>query len=73
MQLKSLLKFACLAALPAVFASDCNKLEDLDKDECNAEILIVTTLSEGKESNNGDDGFKSVVKTIQRFSVSYYD
>ena len=71
MQLKSLLKFACLAVLPTVMASDCNKLEDLDKDECNAEILIITTLSENKESNNGDEGFKSVVSTIKRFSVSY--
>jgi len=69
MQLKSLLKFACLAVLPTVMASDCNKLEDLDKDECNAEILIITTLSENKESNNGDEGFKSVVNTIKRFSV----
>jgi len=68
MQLKSLLKFASLALVPSVLAG-CTSLNDLDKKECKSDILIITTLDENKESNDGNAGLQSVVDTIRTFQI----
>jgi len=68
MQLKSLLKLACLALIPKVIA-ECDSLQELDKPKCKSEILIITTLDEDKVSNDGNAGLQSVVETIKRFQI----
>jgi len=64
MQLKNILKLSLLAAVPAVIAKDCNK-ENIDSPDCQADVLIVTT-----KNKQEDEGFKSVIGTLEKFSVS---
>jgi hypothetical protein len=63
MQLKNILKLSLLAAVPAVIAKDCNK-ENIDSPDCQADVLIVTT-----KNKQEDEGFKSVIGTLEKFSV----
>lgn len=65
MQFKNLLKFLVFAA-PLVAAKNCNEPDNIDSDDCKADILIVTSEDATVEQ---DEGFKSVVNTLSKFAV----
>jgi len=70
MLFKNLLKAAVLVATPfvAYAGTNCADPDKIDTDECKADILIVTTDKQSRTKSQ-DEGFASIVNSLQRFAI----